>query len=100
MSGASCIICAANIPEGAQTCPRCASIFEPYKDLMNAMYYRTPVEYNGVKYGCISAFIIRARACIYKPQERPYVVQVELMSGKGRNITIADPNKIKVLEAW
>lgn len=90
-----CIICGAKT-EGQQTCERCAEILKENADIVAAMFNKTPVEYEGMTYGCVSAFTIRARAShIYKLNE-PYILQVELMSKRGC-VIIADPKKIKVL---
>ena len=94
MSG--CIICGAQIPEGLQMCERCAEIFTEHADVMAAMFNKSPVEHEGITYGCISAFTIRTRAShIYKLNE-PYILQVELMSKRGC-VVWADPKKIKIL---
>ena len=96
MSASACIICNVNIPEGAQLCPSCEELLAPYSDHLRAMIRRQPVEHRGIKYGCISAFIIRGRVASRIPLKKPKV-QVELMSGRAQSVTIADPKEVKIL---
>lgn len=101
MSAETCIICGAVIPEGRQVCPQCEAKLEPNADIMDAMLKRTPVEYDGNKYGCISAFIIRTRASHLAPLlDHPFILQVELMSVNRSSCVIADPKKVKILKEW
>ena len=95
----ACIICGVDIPEGAQLCNDCEKLLSPHRDLLTAMLRRKPVEHNGIKYGCISAFIIRCRLSTRGRLKKP-IVQVELMSGRTNSITIADPKEVKVLEIY
>lgn len=69
-------------------------------ELLQAAIDRTPVEHNGIKYGCISAFTIRTRALHRNAFKVPYIVQVELMSGRTQSVTIADPKDVTVLKDW
>ena len=96
MSAANCLICNVELPEGAQLCPTCEELLAPYTDILTAMLRREPIEHKGIKYGCISAFIIRRRASARIPLKKP-IVQVELMSGRTNSVTIADPKEIKIL---
>ena len=91
-----CIICGATIPEGRQVCPSCEQKFEPNADILNAMYNKFPVEYQGIKYGCISAFTIRVRASHIYAMKEPFRLQVELMSRNGC-VVIADPKDVKII---
>ena len=101
MDGEKCIICGADIPEGLQVCPQCT---EKYKnldaELLRAFEDGTPVESKGVKYGCISALIIRRRVSYRCPLKVPHIVQVELMSARTQSVTIAAPQDVKVLKDW
>lgn len=94
----TCVICGAVIPEGQQVCPFCEFKFEPNKDIINAMFEEKPILYNGVKYGCISAFIIRKRALISRKPKSRYILQVELMSKNKNSCVIADPQDVQILE--
>lgn len=104
MSGARCLICGATVPEDRQVCPRCAEIFEPCAEIMAAALNKSPVEYDGIKYGCISAFTVRFRSSrIYTLNyvlNVDYVLQVELMSGKQNSIVIANPKDVKILTEY
>lgn len=95
----ACIICGVNIPEGVQLCKNCENLLAPHKDVLTAMLRRKPVEYNGIKYGCVSAFIIRARSSPRILSKKP-IVQAELMSARTNSVTIADPKDIKILEVF
>ena len=96
MSVNKCLFCPEIIPEGVQVCPSCAQKFEPNADILNAMYNKYPVEYQGIKYGCISAFTIRVRASHIYAMIEPFRLQVELMSRNGC-VTIADPKDVKII---
>lgn len=98
MSGETCIICGATIPEGRQVCPRCEDVFAPNMDIINAMFNKTPVEYEGIKYGCISAFAIRVRVSHIYAMKEPYIAQVELLSRARGCAVWAEPRKIKILK--
>ena len=98
MSGASCIICGEAIPEGLQVCSRCEGIFSEHKDVLKAMFNKTPVNYDGLNYGCISAFTIRTRVSHIHPMKEPYIVQAELLSRARGCAVWVDPKKIKILE--
>lgn len=99
MSVGACVICGGIIPAEWQVCPSCAGKFEPNAAIVNAMLTNTPVEYNGEKWGCISALIIRARSSHLRTHNKKrYTVQVELMSKNRHCVTIADPQEIKILE--
>lgn len=95
MSVNKCLFCPEIIPEGVQVCPRCEQIFKPNADIINAMFNKFPVEYQGIKYGCISAFTIRVRASHIYAMKEPFRLQVELMSRNGC-VVIADPNDVKI----
>ena len=69
-------------------------------ELLQAALDKTPVEHRGIKYGCISAFAIRTRALNRSALKVPYIVQVELMSGRTQSVTIADPKEVTVLNDW
>lgn len=75
----------------------CEKLPEDHGEILRAMLEKRPVEYKGIKYGCISAFTIRKRAIATRRLEKPYIFQVELMSGLQNSITIADPKEIKIL---
>ena len=98
MSVGTCIICGEATLEGREVCPYCEHKFAPHADIMNAMLKQKPVEYEGIKYGCISAFIIRTRVSHTCKMKTPYILQVELMSKRTHSVTIADPQKVKILE--
>ena len=97
MNDLTCVICGVAIPEGRQICSFCEVKFEPHKDIINAMIEERPVSYNGTKYGCISAFIIRKRSIVSRKPPRPYTLQVELMSGNSNSCVIADPKDVIIL---
>ena len=100
MEAEKCIICGLKTTEGRQVCRICEKALEPYKEQLTAAYNRTPVEYRGDKYGCISAFIIRFRVGSRIPIKDRCIFQVELMSGRSTSVTIADPTEVKVLKDW
>lgn len=93
----ACIICGNKIPDNLQVCKPCEAKFAPYTDVINAAICQKPVEHKGIKYGCISAFIIRTRSSSRISLKGAYILQVELMSAKTRSVTIADPKEIKIL---
>lgn len=64
---------------------------------MAAALNKSPVEYDGIKYGCISAFTVRFRSTRLYALKTDYVLQVELMSGKQNSIVIANPKDVKIL---
>lgn len=97
MAEGKCIICGEATIEGREVCPYCDYMFAPIANIVNAMLKQKPVEYDGIKYGCISAFVIRTRAEVSRKMKTPYILQVELMSKTTNSRTIADPNKIKIL---
>ncbi len=99
MSGATCVICGATVDEGRQVCTPCAKILAPHADILSAMFRKYPVEYRGLKYGCISAFTLRARSSFLNKQLKPLILQVELMSNRGC-VVIADPKEVKILKEW
>lgn len=100
MNAETCIICGAIIPEGRQVCPQCEKILEPNAEVMDAMFKKYPVEYDGIKYGCISAFTIRTRASHLNALLQPFILQVELMSKNAHCVVIADPQKVKILKDY
>lgn len=100
MKAANCLFCSADITEGRQLCPICERVLAPYKDILRAALDRTPVEFRGDKYGCISAFIIRTRASHLKGLKKRYIIQVELMSSRTHSVIYADPKEITVLRDW
>ena len=75
----------------------CEKLPEDHGEILRAMLEKRPVEYKGIKYGCISAFTIRARAIATRRLEKPYIYQVELMSARQNSIAIADPKDVKIL---
>lgn len=93
----TCVICGNGIPEKMQVCKNCEAKFAPHSDIINAMIAQRPVQYKGIKYGCISAFIIRTRSLARIPIKTSYILQVELMSGTSNSVIIADPKEVKVL---
>ena len=97
MKDGTCIICGEATLAGREVCPYCEHKFAPHSDIINAMLKQKPVEYEGIKYGCISAFTIRTRVSHLKKMKTPYILQVELMSKGARSVTIADPKKVKIL---
>lgn len=99
MEAEKCIICGLNT-EGGNICLVCEKDISPYKEQLTAAYNRTPVEYRGVKYGCISAFIIRFRAGSRIPIKKRCIFQAELMSGKTDSVIYADPKEVKVLKEF
>lgn len=100
MSAGKCLICGADISAGELTCAECAEQFEPDKEILQAMLDRVPVECKGVKYGCISAYIIRTRVSFRVPLKKRYITQVELMSARTQSVTIAAPKEVKVLREF
>jgi len=101
MTADSCIICGEYIPEGRQICPQCeAKYTTPDQELLKAFNEGTPVESKGIKYGCISALIIRKRVSYKQALKVPHIVQVELMSARTQSVTIAAPKDVKVLKDW
>lgn len=95
----ACIICNVTLPEGGQLCPNCEKLLAPYKDILQGMLRRKPVEHKGIKYGCISAFIIRGRVSTRGRLKKP-IVQVELMSARTNSVTIVDPKEVKIIEVF
>lgn len=93
----ACIICGNMIPDNLQVCKACEARFAPHTDIINAAIAQKPVEYKGIKYGCISAFIIRTRASTLVSLKGGVILQVELMSANTRSVTIADPKEVKIL---
>ena len=92
----NCLFCGATLPEGyGQVCSACAEKFTPNSDVLKAMLRQYPVEYKGVKYGCISAVTVRVRASHLKRLNKP-IIQVELMSKYG-SVVICDPKDVKIL---
>ena len=100
MDDGKCLFCGVDIPEGRQVCPVCERMLAPYKDILRATLDRSPVEYRGDKYGCISAFIIRTRISHRKALKKQYIIQVELMSSRAHSLTYADPKEVTVLRDW
>ena len=100
MDDKKCLLCGFPINEGDQICPICVRSLEPYKEQLWAAFNRVPVEFRGVKYGCISAFIFRMRAASRVPIKNRCVFQVELISAKSHCIIYADPKEVKVLKDW
>ena len=99
MDGVKCIICGEDT-EG-QICPQCIEKYSmPDAELLEAFDKGTPVELDGVKYGCISALIIRKRASHLNALNGPHIIQVELMSARMQSVIIAAPKDVKVLKDW
>lgn len=94
----NCILCGAEIAAG-QLCKSCAELLKENAGTFEAMFNKTPVEHDGIKYGCISAFTIRARSYVRYTMERkigrPCILQVELMS-KDNHVIIANPKDVKI----
>lgn len=100
MSVPRCLICGGDHPERRDLCNACAEVMEANKGIIEAMRQRLPVEHEGIKYGCISAFIVRTRASHLEPLKQRYALQVELMSANSHSKTIADPKEVKVLKDY
>lgn len=100
MDDNKCLLCGLPVEEGRQICPICERALAPHKELLWAAFNRVPVEFRGVKYGCISAFIFRMRVGIREPLKKRCIFQVELMSARAQCVTYADPNEVKVLKDW
>ena len=75
-------------------------ISEHDAELLRAAIDRTPVEFKGLKFGCISAFTIRTRSMVRTALKVPYIIQVELMSKNSQSVTIADPKEVNVLKEY
>ena len=95
MDADKCILCGLKVTEGRQICRICEKSLAPYKEQFWAAFNRVPVEYDGDKYGCISAVVIRFRASTRVPIRRRCIIQVELMSGRAQSVVIADPKDVK-----
>lgn len=91
-----CLICAADIPEDRQVCQRCEDLLSPCAEIVKAMFEKRPAEFEGMKYGCISAVTIRTRGSHHHPLPAP-ILQVELMSKIRHCVVIAEPKKVKIL---
>ena len=91
-----CIICDSDIPEGRQVCQRCEELLSPFAEILKAMFEKKPVEFEGMKYGCISAVTIRTRGSHHHALPAP-IIQAELMSRIRYSVAIVDPKKIKIL---
>lgn len=100
MDAEKCLFCGVDIPEGRQICLICERGIAPYKNILRATLDRTPVEYRGEKYGCISAFIVRTRVASRVPIKKRYIIQAELMSARKNCIVYADPKEVTVLRDW
>lgn len=66
-------------------------------EIKKAMVNFTPVEYKGVVYKKINAYIYRI---IINPQTHKYkeVFQLELLDKRGQSVTIANANDVKIKE--
>lgn len=100
MNGQTCAICGGENPEGRKMCVSCLEKFSPPVEILQAMLKGYPVESEGIKYGCVSAFTIRTRISHTKSMRGAYLTQVELMSGKTHSVTIADPQRIEILKEY
>lgn len=98
MDAENCLLCGLVTDEGRQICRICEKTIEPYKEQLWAAFNRVPVEYDGDKYGCISAVIIRFRASARAPIKRRCIIQAELMSGRAQSVVIVDPKDVKELK--
>ena len=78
-------------------CRGCKEKFEPNAEILNAAINKLPVEHDGIKYGCISAFVIRFRMSHLCELKEPYILRVELMSKRGC-VVIADPKEVKIIK--
>lgn len=67
------------------------------EEIKAAMYNFSPVRYEGRRYKRITAYIFRVVAL---PGRNAYktVLQVELLDANLNSVTIADANKIEILE--
>lgn len=97
-----CIMCGVSaVEDGWKVCPTCARrFFDENEKILAAMFKKVPVEHRGIKYGCVSAFIIRVRSSCTRPLKVPRLFQAELMSGSRGSVTIADPKEVKVLNEY
>lgn len=93
-----CKICGNDLPEGRPICPPCEKSLGPPAEIIDAMLLGLPVEYKGEKYGCISAFTIRTRISTRVKLKKPYISEVELMSGRANCVIFAEPQAIKILK--
>ena len=100
MNDNKCLLCGLPTDETRQICLICEKSLEPHKELLWAAFNRVPVEFRGVNYGCISAFIFRTRVASRVPIKKRCIFQVELMSAKSHCIIYADPKEVKVLKDW
>lgn len=94
-----CPVCAAYALHDGEGMARaiCEKLPEEYGEILAAMFEKLPVEYKGRKFGCISAFTIRTRVSVTHALRVPFIYQVELMSGRGHCVEIANPSEIKIL---
>ena len=76
--------------------PTITAVAAALADVFDAMVQKYPVEYEGVKYGCISAITVRNRMSHMNALGRT-ILQVELMSKNGY-VVIAEPQKIRILK--
>ena len=76
------------------------AIFAENEKILAAMFKKVPVEHRGIKYGCVSAFIIRVRSSCTRPLNVPRIFQAELMSATRGSVTIADPKEVNVLNEY
>lgn len=91
-----CLICAADISEDRQVCQRCEDLLSPCSEIVQAMFNKKPAEFEGMKYGCISAVTIRTRGSHHHTLPEP-ILQVELMSKYRHSVVIVEPKKVKIL---
>lgn len=94
-----CMICGAEINEGTDVCEACEKEYAPSAEILQAMKYQFPVEHDGINYGCISAYIIRARVNTRCARSKKPIAQVELMSKRGC-VVIASPQSVKIIKPY
>lgn len=99
MNGA-CIICGRKTEEGRQVCRGCEGVIIANADIIRAAIRQTPVEHDGIKYGCVSAIAVRFRSSPLHKQKEPYILQCELMSAQRHCVVIAEPQKVKILKEF
>lgn len=64
------------------------------EELKEALIWQWPVEYDGIKYKCITGIIYRRD--LHKKER--IGLQVELMSRKRHSVTIANPERVSLIK--
>lgn len=68
-------------------------------DFFKTFEQQHPVMHNGQNYGCISAVVLRARACTSDKPCVPFpLIQYELMSKNRGCVVIARPEEVKIIK--